>query len=147
MFVTAPRAVLPDGCNDRACVERVKAREFAERYGGCQSRRCVLRVRAKRDARMSPRAIGRRMSYQRGVPWRCVDQLIHRESRWQVTATNPSSGAYGLPQALPGRKMASAGANWRTSARTQLRWFFSYVKARHGGACLALAHSHARGWY
>lgn len=118
----------------------------AKHYPGCNTHACVARVRAKARAK-SPRAIGRRMSYRRGEPWRCVDRLIHRESGWRVRATNRSSGAYGLPQSLPAHKMASAGPNWRTSARTQLRWFFSYVKGRYGGACNALGHSHARGWY
>lgn len=120
------------------------------RYPGCNTWACVGRVKAKARAKAratSPRAIGRRMSWQKREPWRCVDQLIHRESGWRVRATNPSSGAYGLPQSLPAHKMASAGPNWRTSARTQLRWFFAYAEARYGGVCAALAHSHARGWY
>lgn len=126
----------------------MRGHSFVERhYPGCQTWKCVYRVRAKLRAKSSPRAIGRRMSYRHGQPWRCVDQLIHRESGWRVTVANASSGAYGLPQALPGHKMASKGRDWRTSARTQLAWFFSYVKGRYGGACAALAHSHARGWY
>lgn len=58
--------------------------------------------------------------------------IISRESGWRVNATNPHSGAYGLPQALPGRKMASAGPDWATNYQTQLRWFWMYCKHRYG---------------
>lgn len=58
--------------------------------------------------------------------------IISRESGWSVTATNPSSGAYGLPQALPGSKMVSAGADWATNYQTQLKWFWSYCASRYG---------------
>lgn len=143
LVLIAVIAAFPHQSCSQACVERVKERQFAEDHGGCRDRACVRRVLAKR----SPRAIGRHLSYKHGEPWRCVDQLIHRESGWRVRATNPSSGAYGLPQALPGGKMASAGRDWRTSARTQLRWFFGYVRARYQGACRALAFQVAHGWY
>lgn len=141
-----PTKSRPAGCNTDACAERVKARVMAERHGGCRSMRCVRRVRARMQPR-SPRAIGRRMAATNGTPWRCVDRLIHLESSWKVKATNRSSGAYGLPQSLPGHKMASAGRDWRTSARTQLRWFFQYCRARYRGVCNALAFHRANGWY
>ncbi len=78
----------------------------------------------------------------------CLDALVQRESRWRVDATNRSSGAYGLPQALPGSKMASAGADWRTNPVTQLRWMVAYLAGRYGGsACRALDHALTEGWY
>ncbi len=77
----------------------------------------------------------------------CLVRLWNRESGWNVHAANPSSGAYGIPQALPGSKMASAGPDWRTSARTQIRWGLSYIKSRYGSPCGAWAHSNAYGWY
>lgn len=77
----------------------------------------------------------------------CLSDLIMRESRWNVTATNPTTGAYGLPQALPGSKMASAGADWRTNPDTQIRWMVAYVNARYGGSCSALAFQIANGYY
>ena len=58
--------------------------------------------------------------------------IITHESGWSVTATNPSSGAYGLPQALPGSKMVSAGADWATNYQTQLKWFWGYCAQRYG---------------
>lgn len=79
--------------------------------------------------------------------WGCADTLIRRESGWRVNATNPSSGAYGIPQALPGTKMASAGADWQTNPITQLRWMAGYVQNRYGGFCQALEHSNRVGWY
>ncbi len=77
----------------------------------------------------------------------CLDKLWNRESNWNPRATNPSSGAYGIPQSLPGSKMASAGADWRTNPQTQVRWGVGYIKARYGTPCGAWAHSQATGWY
>lgn len=89
------------------------------------------------------------MARHRNVPWACVDRLIHGESRWNHLVANTSSGAYGLPQALPGAKMATVAKDWRTNPRTQLRWFFRYVRDRYGGACQALAMwlSRSPHWY
>jgi len=67
----------------------------------------------------------------------CADNIIVRESGWNVHARNPYSGAYGLPQSLPAGKMASAGADWYSDPLTQLRWMKSYVDATYGGACRA----------
>ncbi len=60
------------------------------------------------------------------------DQIISHESGWNVSATNPSSGAYGLPQSLPGNKMASAGADWQTNPATQIKWALSYMNSTYG---------------
>jgi len=77
----------------------------------------------------------------------CLDALFERESGWNHAAKNTSSGAYGIPQALPGSKMASAGADWQTNPLTQVRWGVSYVNARYGSPCGAWAHSESHGWY
>lgn len=77
----------------------------------------------------------------------CLVALWDRESGWNVYAGNPSSGAYGIPQALPGDKMASAGPNWQSDAETQIRWGLGYITGRYGGACGAWAHSEDAGWY
>lgn len=82
-----------------------------------------------------------------GSQYSCAASLIQKESGWNVGATNPSSGAYGLPQSLPGSKMASAGADWRTNPATQLRWMKSYVDSRYGGICNAWQHSKNHNWY
>lgn len=73
--------------------------------------------------------------------------IIYHESSCRVDAENPSSGAYGIPQALPGTKMASAGDDWRTNPITQLRWMDGYVKGRYGGWQQALQFKQAKGWY
>jgi hypothetical protein len=77
----------------------------------------------------------------------CLVSLWNQESGWNVTASNPSSGAYGIPQALPGSKMASAGPDWQTNAATQIRWGLSYIKADYGSPCGAWSHEEADGWY
>ncbi|WP_222863298.1 hypothetical protein [Agromyces mariniharenae] len=79
--------------------------------------------------------------------FRCLDLLWTRESGWRANAYNASSGAYGIPQSLPGSKMASAGADWRTNAATQINWGLGYIDARYGSPCAAWAHSEAVNWY
>jgi hypothetical protein len=76
----------------------------------------------------------------------CLNELWSRESGWRTTAENPS-GAYGIPQALPGSKMASAGPDWQTSASTQIRWGLGYIKGQYGSPCGAWSHEEASGWY
>jgi hypothetical protein len=77
----------------------------------------------------------------------CLQPLWNAESGWNVSASNPSSGAYGIPQALPGSKMASAGADWPTSAATQIRWGLGYIRSVYGSPCGAWSHEQASGWY
>jgi hypothetical protein len=77
----------------------------------------------------------------------CLDSLWTRESNWSVTADNPSSSAYGIPQALPGSKMASAGSDWATNPVTQIRWGLGYIQDRYGSPCSAWGHSESVGWY
>ncbi|WP_141012508.1 aggregation-promoting factor C-terminal-like domain-containing protein [Nocardioides sambongensis] len=77
----------------------------------------------------------------------CLDSLWTRESGWSVTADNPSSSAYGIPQALPGSKMASAGADWATNPVTQITWGLGYIQDRYGSPCGAWGHSQSVGWY
>lgn len=81
-----------------------------------------------------------------GDQFSCLVSLWNRESHWSTTAGN-ASGAYGIPQALPGSKMASAGPNWQTDATTQITWGLGYITARYGTPCGAWAHSEASGWY
>ena len=67
----------------------------------------------------------------------CLNDIYSRESHWSTTAYNSSSGAYGIPQADPGIKIASAGANWRTSALTQITWGLRYIRGAYGSPCAA----------
>lgn len=84
------------------------------------------------------RELGRRMAAGRGWigrQWACLDQLWQRESGWNHLAVNPRSGAYGIPQALPGDKMRTAGGDWRSDPRTQIAWGLDYIGARYGTPC------------
>jgi len=77
----------------------------------------------------------------------CLDQLWTHESHWTVNDLNPSSGAYGIPQAVPGSKMASAGGDWRTNPETQIRWGLGYIKGRYGTPCGAWSFWQSHNWY
>lgn len=82
-----------------------------------------------------------------GRQWQALDMLWNRESGWRTRARNPSSGAYGIPQALPPSKMASAGADWATNPATQIKWGLEYILGRYGSPLKAWAHETAFGWY
>ena len=77
----------------------------------------------------------------------CLDKLFKKESGWNYRAENRGSGAYGIPQALPGKKMASEGADWKTNPATQIKWGLGYIKGRYNTPCGAWAHSEAVGSY
>jgi hypothetical protein len=102
-------------------------------------------------AARTPRQIARRMlpkfHWNVSKQFRYLRWLWQRESGWNRYAYNPYSGAYGIPQALPGSKMASAGPNWRSNASTQIRWGLRYIRARYGSPHRAWNHSQATGWY
>jgi hypothetical protein len=77
----------------------------------------------------------------------CLVALWNKESGWRVNAYNKGSGAYGIPQALPGNKMGSVGADWETNPATQIAWGLGYIGGRYGTPCGAWGHSQAKGWY
>jgi hypothetical protein len=77
----------------------------------------------------------------------CLVALWNRESGWNVNAYNASSGAYGIPQSLPGDKMASHGSDWQTNPATQIAWGLDYISGRYGTPCGAWGHSESVGWY
>lgn len=100
--------------------------------------------------RGSNRALGYQLMIEFGFPeeqWAYLDALWQRESGWNHLAENPSSGAYGIPQSLPGTKMAVVGSDWRTNPETQINWGLAYIGARYGTPQKAWAHSEAVGWY
>ena len=90
------------------------------------------------------------MLSQRGMDdsqYNCLVSLWQKESGWNVFAENKSSGAYGIPQSLPGSKMATAGSDWATNAATQISWGLGYIEARYQTPCGAWTHSQAMNWY
>ncbi|NUV27684.1 MULTISPECIES: lytic transglycosylase domain-containing protein [Streptomyces] len=79
--------------------------------------------------------------------FQCFSNIVNHESTWNYRASNPSSGAYGLVQALPGSKMASAGADWQTNPATQIKWGLNYMDQRYGSPCGAWSFWQANNWY
>lgn len=95
-------------------------------------------------------ALGHQMMLAYGFgedQWPCLYNLWMRESGWRTTAGNPSSGAYGIPQALPASKMGSVAPDYLTNAATQITWGLGYVKGRYGTPCGAWSSFQAKGWY
>ncbi|ANZ16545.1 transglycosylase SLT domain-containing protein [Streptomyces noursei] len=79
--------------------------------------------------------------------FQCFSNIVERESGWNYRATNASSGAYGLVQALPGSKMSSAGSDWQTNPATQIKWGLNYMNSRYGSPCGAWSFWQANSWY
>ena len=100
-------------------------------YSGNRKTGCALMIRAGFSIDQFP----------------CLDKLWKKESGWNSRAANPSSGAYGIPQSLPGSKMASEGSDWRTNPATQIKWGLGYIEGRYNTPCNAWSHSQNTGWY
>ncbi|MEU3374162.1 transglycosylase SLT domain-containing protein [Streptomyces sp. NPDC006711] len=79
--------------------------------------------------------------------FQCFSKIVNHESGWNPSATNSSSGAYGLVQALPGSKMASAGADWKSNPATQIKWGLNYMNERYGSPCGAWNFWQQNSWY
>lgn len=77
----------------------------------------------------------------------CLDSLWMKESGWNYQASNPSSGAYGIPQSLPGSKMSTVAGDWETNATTQISWGLDYISRAYGTPCSAWGHSQSVNWY
>ncbi|MFC8411096.1 hypothetical protein [Arthrobacter sp. NPDC057259] len=77
----------------------------------------------------------------------CLVKLWNQESSWMTNATNPSSGAYGVAQALPPEKYSSTGSDWLTNYRTQISWGLGYIAGRYGSPCFAWDHEVSNNWY
>jgi len=101
-------------------------------------------------AQSDPKAVGRLLAADRGwggQQFDCLSSLWTKESGWRWDANNSSSGAFGIPQSLPGSKMASAGSDWATNPITQIKWGLYYISNRYGTPCSAWAQSQAANWY
>lgn len=117
---------------------------------GTGSQGATRRTVAAPVASGTPRQIGLAMLATFGWStdqFSCLDALWARESGWNTYAMNPGSGAYGIPQALPGSKMASAGPDWQGDPATQIRWGLGYIQSTYGSPCAAWGHEQATGWY
>ncbi len=117
----------------------------AERVAREQVRESIL-ARAQSD----PRAVGRLLVAEHGwtqEQFGCLESLWTKESGWRWNADNPSSDAYGIPQSLPGSKMASIGSDWATNPVTQIKWGLQYIESRYGTPCSAWAKSQGSNWY
>jgi len=126
------------------------AAEAQRQAAAHQAARDAQRQSVATNAKQDPKAAARAMLAEFGFAdsqFSCLSSLWTRESNWLYTATNPSSGAYGIPQSLPASKMASAGADYRTNPVTQIRWGLGYIKQVYGTPCAAWAHSQSTGWY
>jgi resuscitation-promoting factor RpfB len=97
----------------------------------------------------SNRVLGQQMATARGwsdTDFECIEFIVMHESGWHDDIVGPA-GDYGIPQALPGKKMATVAADWRTNPATQIEWMYRYVVARYGSPCGAAAHKRRTGWY
>ena len=97
-----------------------------------------------------PRTLAQALMPQFGfspTEFSCLDALWNSESGWNLHADNPTSDAYGIPQALPGSKMATAGPDWANNAETQIKWGLGYIRSSYGTPCAAWAFKQGHGWY
>ena len=132
-----------------------KARQEAAKRIAREKARKALEAKKQQlldNARKDPRAAARALLPEFGFDesqFGCLDQLWIGESNWNYTATNSSSGAYGIPQSLPGSKMATVASDWRTNPVTQIRWGLDYIKRSYGTPCGALSAWQSRSphWY
>jgi hypothetical protein len=131
---------------DAAAVVLSRARKAAAaRVARDRDRKAIL-ARAQSD----PRAVARLLVADRGwadAQFGCLDSLWAKESGWRWQANNSSSGAFGIPQALPGSKMGSIASDWATNPITQIKWGLQYISSRYGTPCSAWAHSQGSNWY
>ena len=98
-------------------------------------------------ARATARALAASKYGWNDSQFQCLNQLWQKESGWSYTAYNASSGATGIPQSLPGSKMATAGSDWQTNAATQITWGLDYIARGYGTPCSAWSHSQSMNWY
>jgi hypothetical protein len=133
-------------------VKAAAAKAAAAKAAAAKAAAQTQTVAAQRAAEPSgsPQQVAEQMLRQFGwssSQFSCLEPLWEHESGWSVTAENPSSGAYGIPQALSGSLMASAGPDWQTDAVTQIHWGLTYIQGRYGSPCGAWAHEEADNWY
>lgn len=142
-----------------AAATAVAKQEKAKKAADDAKKREAAREAASRDAQRDATSFAVQSSYSTSqiqamarqmVPsgqWQCFSNIVDHESSWNYKAVNPSSGAYGLFQALPAGKYASAGADWQTNPATQIKWGLNYMDSRYGSPCEAWTFWQANHWY
>ncbi|GGF54204.1 hypothetical protein GCM10011519_30140 [Marmoricola endophyticus] len=136
-------AVTRSADDRRAEADRIKQRELGDA-------KAVATTGTQKIDQSDPKDLARALLPEFGMTsadFQCVDNIWSQESGWNTHADNPSSSAYGIPQALPGSKMASAGPDWENNAETQIRWGLGYIQSRYGSACSAWGFKQSHGWY
>jgi hypothetical protein len=118
-------------------------REVAER----QAAEALARANTPEGAKQTARAMAASQYGWGESEFQCLVQLWTKESGWNYQAVNSSSGAYGIVQAWPAEKLATAGADWRTNAATQVKWGLDYIARGYGSPCAAWGHSQSLNWY
>ncbi|MFI6646163.1 transglycosylase SLT domain-containing protein [Streptomyces sp. NPDC050529] len=130
---------------DRLEKERQEKAERAERASRSEVRSASAFATQGSYSVADVQAMARQMIP--GDQFQCFSNIVNHESSWNYRASNPSSGAYGLVQALPGSKMSSAGADWQTNPATQIKWGLNYMDGRYGSPCGAWSFWQANHWY
>ncbi|GAB3799297.1 transglycosylase SLT domain-containing protein [Humibacter antri] len=150
MNVAAKAAISHDA--DVAQAQEAAAKAAAEAAAKAQAAAAAAaQALAQADTPDGARAVAQSMMASKygwgSDQFQCLNSLWNRESGWNYQAYNAGSGATGIPQALPGSKMASFGSDWATNAATQIAWGLSYISGSYGTPCGAWGHSQSSGWY
>ncbi|MFG6445895.1 phospholipase [Microbacterium sp. P06] len=134
---------------DAAAEAAAQAQRDAE--AAAQAAQAAAEAQAAANTPAGAQSTARAMAAERygwgGDQFSCLVSLWQKESGWNYKAYNASSGATGIPQALPGSKMASVGSDWQTNAATQVAWGLQYISAAYGSPCSAWGHSQSTNWY
>ncbi|MEV0805073.1 lytic transglycosylase domain-containing protein [Micromonospora sp. NPDC050200] len=135
---------------EAAAASRKKAREAAEKEAEAKTAPFTGPIPASCNEYSGNREIGCALLLDAGFKidqMPCLDKLWNKESGWNHKAYNSSSGAYGIPQALPGSKMGTVADDWKTNPATQIKWGLGYIEGRYDDPCGAWSHSQSTGWY
>ncbi|MCX4698181.1 MULTISPECIES: transglycosylase SLT domain-containing protein [Streptomyces] len=149
------KKVAEEAARKAAAQTAIEKKEAAEKAAQEAKERAEAETKASRDSSSFPVQNSYTIAQiqamaQAMVPsgqWQCFSNIVDHESDWNYRAVNPSSGAYGLFQALPGSKMSSVGADWQTNPATQIKWGLNYMDSRYGSPCEAWSFWQANNWY
>jgi len=125
----------------------VEEQERAAAQAAAEAAQALAAANTPEGARETARSLAASTYGWGDDQFQCLESLWAKESGWSYTAYNASSGATGIPQSLPGSKMATAGADWETNAATQIKWGLGYINASYGSPCSAWSHSQSMNWY